>query len=187
LIKIYKIVVVILLFANTGLSQGEHFFSFDAGLSQNHKGFYTLYSGIINIGGGYYIRIIRHFYGGLSIHLDYFKRTNTTAGLIIYQPKINFNYDIPVNRRIDLVTILAGGYSFLRNSNKEYNYRETQAGFNSLAEIQILWKTRDKFDFYLFGRYDYIYLDRNEDFTRLEYYRKVNLTCFGLGVRIKNN
>lgn len=178
---------MVLFFANTAFSQGRHFFSFDAGLSQNHKGFYILYSGIINIGGGYNIRIIRHFYAGASLHLDYFKRINTTAGLIIYQPKVNLNYNLPVSDRIDLVTKIAGGYSFLRNSNKEYNYKEIQSGLNSSAEIQILWKTRDKFDFYLFGRYDYIYLDRNEDFTRLEYYRKVNLTCFGLGVRIKNN
>ena len=167
-------------------SQEKKYFSFDLGLSHNHKGFFSLYSGIIDVGGCYNLNIMGIFYVGASFHLDYLKRTNTSSGTIIYKPKINLHYNFKITQRIYLTTLAAFGYSFVTISNKEYSYKETQHGINPGAELRILWRTQGKTDFYVFGRYDYIYFAKDEDFTQLEYYRRMHLSSFGLGIKINN-
>jgi hypothetical protein len=183
--KALFLLIVVLLSANIVNSQERHFFSIDLGFTQNHKGFFSLYSGLVDLGGGYHLRIFNHLNSGISLHVNYFKRSNTTASLVIYKPKINLGYDFPVHNKIDIVTQISAGYAILRNSNKEFIYRETKTGLNASAEVKLLWKSITKLNFYLFGRYDYIYLDKDAKFTILEYYRQVNLTAFGLGIRIK--
>lgn len=77
------------------------------------------------------------------------------------------------------------GYSFINLSNGEYNYAETQNGFNTGAELKFIWYSQAKVDYFIFGRYDFIYLDEDLNFTHLEYYRKVHLSSFGIGIKIK--
>jgi hypothetical protein len=168
------------------LSQEKKYFSFDLGLSQNHKGFFTLYGGIIDVGGSYNLNIMGNLYTGASFHLEYLKRTNTSSGTIVYKPKLNLHYNFKIAQRIYLTVLAALGYSFVALSNKEFSYKETQHGINPGAELRSLWKTHGKTDFYVFGRYDYIYFAKDEDFTQLEYYRRMHLTSFGLGIKIRN-
>jgi len=61
-----------------------------------------------------------------------------------------------------------------------------QSGVNIAPELKISWRTNARVQYYIFGRYDFIYLDEDKDFTKLEYYRKVNLTSFGIGIFIKS-
>lgn len=77
------------------------------------------------------------------------------------------------------------GYSFLNISNGEFNYTEIQKGFNTGAELKFIWYSQASVDYYIFGRYDFIYLDEDLSFTQLEYYRKVHLSSFGIGIKIK--
>lgn len=81
--------------------------------------------------------------------------------------------------------MIFAGYSFVNISNGDYDYAETQNGFNTGAELKFIWYTQGKVDYYLFGRYDFIYLNEDISFTLLEYYRKVQLTSFGFGIKIK--
>jgi len=180
------LILFLTLLSLCSLSQEKKYFSFDLGLSQNHNGFFILYSGIIDVGGSYNLNIMGNLYAGASLHLDFLKRTNTSSGTIVYKPKLNLHYNFKVTQRIYLTALAALGYSFVVLSNKEFSYKETQHGINPGVELRTSWRTQGKTDFYIFGRYDYIYLAKDEDFTQLEFYRRMHLTSFGLGIKIKN-
>jgi hypothetical protein len=180
------LILFFILISHYSFSQEKKYFTIDIGFSQNHKGFFTLFNGIMDLGGSYNYRIAGKFYTGASFHIDYLKRINTASETIIYKPNLNLHYNFKMTHRIYLTAQAALGYSFVTLSNKEFSYKETQQGINPGTEFRIFWRTDRKTDFYLFGRYDYIYLAKDENFTRLDYYRKIHLTSFGLGIKIKN-
>jgi hypothetical protein len=181
----YNLILYTIFISLIGHSQERQCFTFDLGVSQNYKGFFTLYKGIIDAGGSYNQKIVGRVFAGASFHVEYLKRTNTTSWTIIYKPKINLQYNLKVTPKIYLTTLVAIGYSFVSLSNKEYSYQEMQHGVNPEAELRFSWRTSGKTDYYLFCRYDYIYLAKDENFTHLEYYRRLQLTSFGLGIKIK--
>ena len=164
----------------------KNYFNVDLGLSQTYKGFFYLYDGIIDIGAGYNRHIMDHFYGGFSFHIDYLNRSNTSARTMVYKPKASLSYDINVGSWFAINPIVFVGYSFLNLSNKEYNYTDNQNGINCGGELRLVWRTENRLDFFIFGRYDYIYLTEDINFTQLEYYRRVHLSSFGLGLKIKS-
>jgi hypothetical protein len=157
----------------------------DMGLSQTYKGFFYLYNGIVEFGLTYNHQIIENLYAGASFHLDYLSRNNSSARTIVYKPKVNLNYNIMTTSWLSINPMVFAGYSFVNLSNSEFNYVETQNGFNTGAELKFIWYSKAKVDYYIFGRYDFIYLDEDLSFTRLEYYRKLHLSSFGIGIKIK--
>ena len=184
----YRIALIILSFLlfNSVFSQKRNYFNVDLGLSQTYKGFFYLFDGVVDIGAGYNRHIIDQFYGGFSFHLDYLSRSGSSARTIVYKPKVNLGYDINVSSRFSINPMIFAGYSFLNLSNKEFNYTENQNGINCGGEIRLVWNTGKRLDYFIFGRYDYIYLTEDKNFTHLEYYRRVHLTSFGIGVKIKS-
>ncbi len=183
----HYLILLILIMSFNGHSQEQPSFTFDLGLSQNYKGFFTLYKGVIDAGAGYNHKIIGNLNAGATFHLGYLKRSNTSSGTIIYKPKINVHYNLMITPKIYLTLLAAFGYSFVSLSNKEYDYQETQQGINPGAELRVSWRTPRKTDFYIFGRYDYIYMAKDETFTQLEYYRQIHLSSFGLGIKVKHS
>jgi hypothetical protein len=157
----------------------------DAGLTQTYKGFFYLFDGIVDVGAGYNHHLVKGLFAGPSLHLDFLNRKNTSGRTLVYKPKVNILYEIQITNRFGIVPVASVGYSFLNISNKEFGYKETQQGINLSGDLRFIWKTNDRLDFYIFGRYDYIFLDKDEEFTRLDYYRNVYLTSFGIGIKIK--
>lgn len=157
----------------------------DLGLSQTYKGFFYLYNGIVEVGATYNHQIVKSLYGGGSFHLDYLSRSNSSARTIVYKPKLNFNYNFKINHWFSINPMVNAGYSFVNISNGEFDYTETQMGFNAGVELKLIWYSQASVDYYFFGRYDHLYLKEDVNFTLLEYYRKVHLTSFGLGIKIK--
>jgi len=166
-------------------SQEKSYFNVDVGLSQTYKGFFYLFDGVIDVGAGYNYRLVKDLYAGPSFHMDFLNRKNTSGRTQVYKPKFNLLYEIKIVKRFFVIPVASVGYSFLNISNKEFDYKETQQGILLGGDLRLLWKTNNKIDFYLFGRYDYIYMNKDYDFSRLEYYRDVNLTSFGIGINIK--
>ncbi len=167
------------------LAQEKRNVTIDLGLSQTYKGFFYLYNGVVEIGAAYNHQIIKSLYGGASFHLDYLSRSNSSARTIVYKPKVNLNYNFKINHWFCINPLVFAGYSFVSISNDEFDYAETQKGFNSGVELKFIWYSQASVDYYLFGRYDYIYLQEDVNFTLLEYYQKVHLTSFGIGIKIK--
>jgi hypothetical protein len=96
------------------------------------------------------------------------------------------SYDINLGSWFTINPVIFVGYSFLNLSNEEYDYSENQNGLNCGGDLRLVWRTEKRVDFYIFGRYDYIYLTEDINFTQLEYYRRVHLTSFGIGLKIKS-
>jgi hypothetical protein len=183
----YTCLYIILLFLVpfSGNSQKASNIQFDLGLIQNYSGFYKLFDGLVEAGGGYNRELLKNFYGGAAFRIGFLNRKGTTNRTVIYKPGLNLHYYIHFSDRLALVPVATISYAFLNNSDKEFSYRELQTGWSPGAEVRMIWKRDRKMDFYLFGRFDYIYLDEDADFTQLEYYRQVWLTAFGLGLRLK--
>ena len=157
----------------------------DLGLSQNYKGFFYLYNGVVEFGLTYNHQIVKSLYGGASFHIDFLSRSNSSARTIVYKPKVNLNYNFKTTSWSSINPMVFVGYSFVNISNGEFNYAETQKGFNTGAELKFIWYSKAKVDYYFFGRYDFIYLNEDLNFTQLEYYRKLHLSSFGIGIKIK--
>ena len=170
----------------SGHAQRTSNLQFDLGLVQNHKGFFKLFNGIAEVGAGYNRELARNFYAGAHLRLSVLSRSGTTNRLAIYKPGLNLHYFISLTEQFAIIPVISAGYSFLSISNKEYGYREMQSGFNPGAGLRFLWMRQRKIDFYLFGRFDYIYLDEDVEFTRMGYYRQIYMTAFGIGIRIKS-
>jgi len=168
------------------ISQEKHYFGIDAGLTQTYKGFFYLYDGIVDIGASYHRNIMKGLYGGGSFHIDYLSRGNTSSRTLVYKPKVNMGYHIKAATWLTINPIAFIGYSFVSISNKEFDYGETQTGINSGVELRVVWNNKSRLESYIFGRYDFIYLSKDASFTQLEYYRKVHLSSFGIGVKIKS-
>ncbi len=166
-------------------AQEKSSFSAEVGFSQTYKNFFQLYRGILGIGLEYDKQITGNLFGGLSLHLDYLRIKNTSARTIIYKPQVRLGYAVRLKSRFEIIPAVLAGYSLLNLANKEFSYTETQSGWNSGAELKLVWKTHHRTDYYLFGRYDYIWLSKDENFTMIENYRNIHLTGIGLGILIK--
>jgi hypothetical protein len=166
--------------------QGASFVNADVGLTWNHQGFFKLYNGIVDAGAGYHISLFNELYGGLSFQAAFLNYKNTPARSAFYRPQFNLLYSIHISPRIAVDPVVAIGYSFVRITNIEYAYAQTQAGINYSANLKLRWKSSGKIDYYIFGRYDYIYLNKNEAFTQLDYFRQIQLFAVGIGLQIKS-
>lgn len=178
--------LLFVLFTMPAFAQQEKYINVDIGLLQVHQDFFKLYDGVFDLGANYNRLLFSSFYAGVDFHLGYIHRKNTTGRTSIYKPGIIFNYHILVTQKFAVIPQARLGYAFLSLSNNEFNYREMQSGWNPGAEIRLLWKRDRPIEFYGFGRFDYIYLTKDEAFTKLNSYRHVYLTSFGLGIQIKS-
>ena len=169
-----------------GITQKASNFQVDLGLYQNHKGFFKLFDGVIEAGAAYNKELIKGLYGGAAIRLGILSRKGTSSRTTSYKPGLNLHYYIHLSEKLAIVPVATISYALLNISNKEYKYREVQAGWSPGAELRMHWKREKKMDFFVFGRLDYIYLNEDKDFTQLEHYRQVWLTAFGLGLRLKS-
>jgi len=185
-LAIRHFIFFIFILSGSSLLSQKNYFNVDLGLSQTYKGFFYLYDGVIDAGAGYNHHLIDHFYGGFSFHIDYLNRSNTSARTMVYKPKASLSYDINIGSWFAINPVVFVGYSFLNLSNKEYNYTENQNGINCGGELRLVWRTENRVDLFIFGRYDYIYLTEDINFTQLEYYRRVHLSSFGIGLKIKS-
>jgi len=167
---------VFLIFSICGLAQKSQSIQLDIGISQTHKDFFQLYHGIIDLGGGYHLGLTKNLFAGVSFHVNYLNRKNTKMRAVVYKPKINLQYYIHITKGIAVVPVLSGGYALINIKNSEYGYSDLQTGLNLEAELKAMLTRQAKTDFYLFGRFDYIYLKKDTEFTHLSHYRNVYLT-----------
>lgn len=184
--NISTILLILLLgiFGLNGLAQKENRLSFDIGLPQTYKGFFYLYNGIIEFGGAYQLNPFQNFHAGASFHIEILNRNPESASSIFYKPRLNFYYTFTIGEKFQLIPTVAGGYSIINLSNKEFDYQETQGGYNFSPELKVSWRNETRVQYYLFGRYDFIYLGEDKNFTHLEYFRRINMSSFGLGIFI---
>lgn len=177
---------IVLFISISGFSQKARSLQFDIGLTQTHNDFFQLYDGIVDVGAGYYFGITKNLFAGCSFHFNYLDRNYTKSRAFVYKPKINLQYYFHVSRGFAIVPGVAAGYALVQMKNSEFSFNDLQQGINIESDLKLLWTRQAKTEFYLFGRFDFIYLNKDSDFTQLNYYRNVYLTSFGVGVNIKS-
>ena len=170
-------------FASPG--QAIRHLEFDLGVLQNYGGFFKLYSGIIEAGGVYNLGLTRDLFAGVAMHAGVLNRKNAEQNAIFYKPAFQLSYNIHLSERVAIIPAASIGYTWVSIRNDSYNYKEAQSGLNTGVDLKVLWKTQERTDFYIFGRYDYVFLDEDNEFTELFHYRKIHQTAFGFGIRIK--
>jgi len=177
---------LLVFFSVSSFAQNNRIIQFDLGLAQTHKDFFRLYDGIFELGGSYHFGVTRNFYTGISFHINYLNRNNGDMRVLVYKPKINLQYYFHVSKGIAIVPGISVGYSLLQMKNNEYDFSDLQNGVNLCPDLKIVFTRQAKTEFYLYGRFDYIYLSEDKAFTKLNNYRNVYLTSFGLGINIKS-
>ena len=181
--KLYFLILILI--SLNSFSQERNNISIDLGLANTHKGFFYLYQGMVDANIGYNLKLWNGLYGGAAFQTEYLKLNNTQANVLIFKPKINLHYYINFSDKFSIVPWMSVGYAFLQIKNKEYDYSDNVAGLNLSPELKLVRKTQSRVNYYIFGRYDYIYLNEDPEFTKLEYFRDVHLTSFGIGIYIK--
>lgn len=159
--------------------------SIDLGLANTHKGFFYLYQGMVDMNLGYSLKLWKGLYAGAAFQTEYLRLKNTQARTFIFKPKVNLHYYIDFSKKFSFVPWISAGYSFLQIKNKEFGYSVHVAGLNLSPELKLIRKTKSRVNYYIFGRYDYIYLNDDPGFTKLEYFRNVHISSFGIGIFIK--
>ena len=180
------ILYIVLLISISGFSQKARSLQVDIGLTQTHKDFFQLYDGVVEVGAGYHFGLTKNLFAGGSFHFNYLDRNYTKSRTFVYKPKINLQYYFHISRGFAIVPGFAMGYALVQFKNSEFNYNDLQQGINIEPDLKLLWTRQAKTEFYLFGRFDFIYLNKDTDFTRLNHYRNIYLTSFGVGVNIKS-
>jgi len=168
-----------------GFSQGNSDWSVDIGLTQTYPGFFNLYKGSVDMGTDYRMKLKGNLFAGAGFWVQFLKLNGTQSKTVVYKPKLNLEYRFGVSKSFGIVPSISAGYSFMNLKNNEYGYSSTRSGINISPGLRFVWKTKLRTDFYVYGRYDYIKLAKDEEFTKLDYYRNVNLSSFGIGVIIK--
>jgi hypothetical protein len=183
--KTFTHFLFIVFIAVSGYAQQWSFITVELGLLRNHQGFFRLYDGVVDAGAGYQFSIFNKLYTGASFHAGFLNFKNTPARSVLYRPNINLQYSIHLSPRFVLDPMAGIGYSFVKITNNEFDYKEILSGMNYTGTLKLRWKSSGKLDYYVFGRYDFIYLNKDEEFTQLEYYRRIQLFAFGMGLHIK--
>ncbi|MCB2221442.1 MAG: hypothetical protein KQI35_13665 [Bacteroidetes bacterium] len=183
--KSFTHILIFVVLTVSGQAQQSSFITAELGLLRNQNGFFRLFDGIVDAGVAYQFSILNKLYGGASFHAGFLNYQNTSAKSVLYRPHLSLQYSIHLSPRIAMEPQAGIGYAFVRITNQEYNYKNMQTGVNYSGTLKLRWKSEGKLDYYLFGRYDFIYLNKDDDFTQLEYYRRIQIFAFGLGLHIK--
>ena len=140
---------------------------------------------IFDAGIGYNAKINRLSVGA-SLNVTYSKlkgEYNTQTYLI--KPRINLTYTINMSARFNFEPKIGLGYSVICINNKKYEFSDLQQGINAILELKFNYITNTSFDYYFMINYDYTYLNKDKDFTQLDYYRNIHLVSFGIGAKLK--
>lgn len=168
------------------MSQNTSVVSIEGGMLQHRSEFFKLYTGVVDLRAAYHLPLYKAFSGGISFNAGFLNYKNTPARVNILRPKLNLALALNVSPRITIDPAIGVGYSFLRITNNEYGYAKSQMGINYACNLKIRWKSESKIDYYIFGNYDYIFLDRDEAFSVLDVFRQIQLFSFGVGINIKS-
>ena len=140
---------------------------------------------LFDAGIGYNAKINRLSVGA-SLNMTYSKlkgEYNTQTYLI--KPRINLTYTINMSARFNFEPKIGLGYSVISINNKKYEFSDLQQGINAILELKFNYITNTRFDYYFMINYDYTYLNKDKDFTQLDYYRNIHLVSFGIGAKLK--
>ena len=170
---------------NPIFSQEKFHINVDIGYPSPDEKFFTVYKGVIatNIGAGY--KLTGALYGGISFNYIYTRQKNPEVSARYYFPALNIKYKQKLPFRFFVLPEAGVGLSFINLKCSEYDYNDTQKGINMYGKLALGYPICTLFDILVYYRYDYIHLRKDEEFTKLEYFRNLHITNFGIGINLK--
>ena len=170
---------------NPIFSQEKFHINVDIGYPSPDEKFFTVYKGVIaaNIGAGY--KLTGALYGGISFNYIYTRQKNPEVNARYYIPALNIKYKQKLPFRFFVLPEIGVGLFFLNLKCSEYDYNDTQKGINLYGKLALGYPVSKLFDILLFYRYDFLHLKKDEEFTRLEYFRNLHISNFGIGINLK--
>ena len=187
---ILKIIIAffIIFCCNKGFAQEKSNLNLEISKTFSEWTFFKRYKGTVDIGISYYYKIDK-FSLGISLNTNFLRRKPATienkVNSTIIKPGINLAYPINFKSNIYFIPKIRVGYAMININNKKYDYNKNQYGIYSSFELKLNYKTKGRIDYYFFMNYDYIYLDEDKDFTKLNYYRNVHFFNIGIGSKLK--
>jgi len=142
---------------------------------------------IFDVGTGYNAKINR-LYVGASLNMTYSKLKgdyNSNTQTYFIKPRVNILLPIYGSNLTTFKIKFGLGYSVISINNKKYEFSDLQQGINAILELKFNYITKTRFDYYFIINYDYTYLNKDKDFTQLDYYRNIHLVSFGIGAKLK--
>ena len=170
---------------NPIFSQEKFHINVDIGYPSPDEKFFTFYKGVLaaNLGVGY--KLTGDLYGGISFNYIYTRQKNPEVRARYYIPALNFKYKQKLPFRFFVLPETGAGLSFINLKSRKYDYNETQKGINLYGKIALGYPICKTFDILVYYRYDYIHLKKDEEFTKLEYFRNLHITNFGISINFK--
>ena len=185
--KYVSVFIIYYLFISVipSFSQEKFYVNVDVGYPSPDEKFFTLYKGVLaaNFGVGY--KLTNNVYAGISFNSLFIKQKNPVINASYYFPAINIKYEQKLPFRFLILPEAGIGLSFLNLKSRKYDYNETQKGINLYGKIALGYPICKTFDILVYYRYDYIHLKKDEEFTKLEYFRNLHITNFGISINFK--
>lgn len=186
-VKCLNIFIICLFFlCDTPIFSQEKFhLNIEVGYPAPGEKFFIFYKGVIatNIGVGY--KLTGTLYSGFSFSYLYTRQNNPEVSAMYYIPSLNLKYKQKLPFRFFVLPEAGVGLIFINLKCSVYDYYDTQKGGNLYGKLALGYPVFSLFDILVYYRYDYLHLKKDEEFTKLEYFRNLHITNFGIGINIK--
>ena len=166
-------------------SQEKFCINVDVGYPSPDERFFIGYKGVITANFGVAYKLTNNVYAGISFNSLFTKQKNPVVNASYYFPAINIKYEQKLPFRFLILPEAGTGLSFLNIKSSQYDYNETQNGINLYGKLAMGYSVNTMLSILIYYRYDYIHLNKDEEFTKLEYFRNLHIKNFGISVNIK--
>jgi len=179
------IIIIILLCTQQLFSQDRINIELGMGYPFPDKKFFIYYDGIFSINSSITYQVANKLYTGISFNLVKTKQDYPEVFTRYYVPAGIINYKQNITGRLFISPELGLGMLIMSLKCSEYDYHEKQLGLDINGKLALGYSLNNLFDIMIFYRFDYMYLQKDEGFTMLEYYRNMHLSCLGASVNFK--
>ena len=183
----WKILILIVLMLNVPrlFSQDRYNVEFGIGYPFPDKKFFVYYDGVYSINTSLTYEVLENFYTGISFNFSKTKQDNPEVYTRYYIPNGIIKYKLGIVNNLFTSPEFGLGLVILNIKCSEYSYNEKQLGFDIYGKISIGFSVNNRIDLLVSYRFDYMYLQNDEDFTMLEYYRSMHLSNLCAGINFK--
>lgn len=182
---IFFIVCYFFVCVNLIFSQEKFHFNIDVGYPSPGDKFFTYYKGVIatNIGAGY--KLTGTLYSGFSFSYLYTRQNNPEVSARYYIAALNSKYKQKLPFHFFVLPEAGAGVFLLNLKCSEYDYNDSQKGITLYGKLALGYALFPFLDILGYYRYDYLHLKKDKEFTKLEYFRNLHITNFGISINLK--
>jgi hypothetical protein len=182
----YSVVSIMALFCTFQLySQDKINLELGIGYPFPDKKFFSYYEGRFSVYSSLTYQVADNVYTGISFDYSKTKQENPNVFARFSIPTGTIKYRIGIVQKLLITPELGFGLFIMSLKCSDYSYSENQLGFDIYGKIATGYTLNHRIDICVSYRFDYMYLQYDEGFTVLDYYRTLHLSNLRAGVNIK--